>query len=111
MGYKTKEAQREASRRHYEKNKAQYRERDNRRREIIRELIADVKCKPCADCNISYPYYVMDLDHLDSETKVLNLSQLRVLGSIEEIKIELKKCEPVCSNCHRIRTAKRAGYA
>jgi len=29
--------------------------------------------------------------------------------TLSAIEAELKKCEAVCANCHRVRTAKRSG--
>lgn len=57
---------------------------------------------PCADCGKSYPYYVMDFDHVRG-TKVLRISAMqdRKLEVLEE---EIAKCDVVCANCHRERT-------
>lgn len=63
---------------------------------------------PCTDCGINYPPMSMDWDHLEAEQKKVNVSQglhLGFLGILEEI----DKCELVCTNCHRIRTAQRRG--
>lgn len=58
------------------------------------------------DCNIEYPYYVLDFDHVRGK-KVENISNMAKHYTWEEILKEIKKCELVCSNCHRIRTFKR----
>jgi len=58
---------------------------------------------PCADCGISYPYYVMDFDHVRGQ-KQKNVMELVPSLSKKKIDDELAKCEIVCSNCHRIRT-------
>lgn len=63
---------------------------------------------PCADCGINYPPMSMDWDHLNGDEKNVNVSQglhLGFLGILEEI----DKCELVCTNCHRVRTAQRRG--
>jgi hypothetical protein len=60
----------------------------------------------CADCNISYPPYVLDFDHL--RDKEFGISRAIYKGTaLSKIKQEIKKCEIVCSNCHRVRTYKR----
>lgn len=61
----------------------------------------------CVDCNISYPPHMLDFDHLDNKT--FNLSGDGVKDNdIEAIMEEIKKCEIVCSNCHRHRTYMRS---
>lgn len=65
-------------------------------------LLAELKSKPCADCKQSYPYYVMDFDHVKGEKEFVmakcgNLAWSRVLSEVE-------KCDVVCANCHRART-------
>lgn len=75
-----------------------------------RALIHAAKARPCADCGVQHPYYVMDLDHLDASTKVDKLSTL-VTGSTARVIAELEKVEAVCANCHRYRGAKRGGWA
>lgn len=61
---------------------------------------------PCMDCKKSYPYYVMDFDHVRGR-KQKNVSELIVTLSKKKIDEEIAKCEIVCSNCHRSRTHKR----
>jgi hypothetical protein len=59
----------------------------------------------CIDCNISYPespYVIFDFHHLDFNEKDMDWSKMK-LRTIESIKMELDKCELLCSNCHRIR--------
>ncbi len=62
----------------------------------------------CADCGFSgkeFPF-VLDFDHQDGgATKKFNIgSWRRSVLSIEAVEEEIKKCELVCANCHRIRT-------
>lgn len=89
---------------YYKKNPRSINESAKRRKKEIRELIIAAKNVPCADCGNEYPYYVMDLDHVRGE-KRLNLSvaasKWRSLKAVQE---EIDKCDPVCANCHRIRT-------
>lgn len=60
----------------------------------------------CADCKISYPYYVMDFDHVRGK-KHANVMELIPTLSKKKIDEEIAKCEVVCSNCHRARTHTR----
>lgn len=72
----------------------------------LKALVKEAKNIPCMDCNISYPTYVMDLDHVRGE-KDFNLGQINHSISLSRVKDEIAKCEVVCANCHRIRTIKR----
>lgn len=61
------------------------------------------------DCGNEYPYYVMDFDHVRG-TKKFGINGTSDSHGIKAILEEVEKCDIVCSNCHRIRTARRAGY-
>lgn len=71
----------------------------------IRTLINASKDKPCKDCKVSYPSYVMDFDHKNPCDKLFNVGEGGV--GYEALKLEILKCDVVCSNCHRIRTFDR----
>ena len=58
------------------------------------------------DCKESYPYYVMDFDHVRGR-KHKNVMELIPTLSKKLIDEEIAKCEIVCSNCHRVRTHER----
>ena len=73
-----------------------------RRREEQRELIASFRSRPCADCGIQYPSYVMEFDHARG-TKSFNIGSGRY-KSTGALLAELSKCDVVCANCHTIRT-------
>ena len=83
----------------------------SRRVELERRksLVIALKNGPCTDCGGSFPYYVMEFDHLPGRGKKLfsismaHSNDLR-WGLLDE---ELAKCELVCSNCHRVRTVTR----
>jgi len=68
-----------------------------------RKYIKDIKSVPCMDCGISYPYYVMDLDHREPSKKYKSVSEM-MKHPIEMVIEEAAKCDVVCSNCHRERT-------
>lgn len=73
----------------------------------LSRYIQDLKSKtPCLDCKISYPYYVMDFDHVRGR-KHKNVMELIPTLSKKKIDEEISKCEIVCSNCHRERTHSR----
>jgi len=71
------------------------------------DRIADLKKRPCADCCRSLPPTAMDFDHVRG-TKVASVSYLAAKKfSWQTIEDEIAKCDPVCANCHRIRTQSR----
>ena len=51
----------------------------------------------------------MDFDHKDGKIKIASVSKLafRKLANFKKLKEEIKKCDLVCSNCHRQRTYSR----
>ena len=95
---------------YYLKNKALYVARAARHSKKMQEVLRVGKDKPCADCGRKYPYYVMDYDHRDGETKLCNVSALhaRRRVSMRTLLAEIAKCDVVCANCHRERTQRRA---
>lgn len=91
-----------------------------------RFIVHTAKDKPCVDCGIKYPYYVMQFDHRPDtikkesikvktggrkETKVKDYSALGGAydrnGGTARILAEIEKCDVVCANCHLIRTYRR----
>jgi hypothetical protein len=75
-------------------------------REVVREHIRNAKNKPCTDCNVQYPYYVMQFDHI-GEDKEHTIARLVNYTNLAMIDAEIAKCEVVCANCHAIRTWQR----
>lgn len=59
---------------------------------------------PCARCGGEFPTVCMDWHHKDKSTKDFKIAQA-ILKPLEKIIEELKKCELLCANCHRIVTA------
>lgn len=99
--------QKEILKKHYLDNKKYYFNKNQKRRIEIKNFINQYKeNKPCADCGIIYPVWVMDFDHLSN--KKYNIARMSSGGvSIKKVLIEINKCEIVCSNCHRMRTYNR----
>lgn len=100
------EARKEYARRHYAENKDKYAESLKASRQNRKEKLNELKSGPCMDCNIKYPPYVMDWDHVSGE-KVERVSRMVRGWSWQAVLNEIAKCELVCSNCHRIRTWNR----
>ena len=62
---------------------------------------------PCIDCGNNYPAECMEFDHLPQFKKEVNISRLCHDGNVGRLRVELKKCQLVCANCHRVRTRLR----
>lgn len=112
MAYKNPKdpRQKEASHKHYIKHKDEYVQRNKDNKIRISSYIREQKNKPCMDCGNLYHHYAMDFDHRDPKEKVIGLAKAARYASIELVRIEIAKCDLVCSNCHRLRTALRAGW-
>jgi hypothetical protein len=70
-----------------------------------RQRVVDSKSKPCLDCGGSFPPECMDFDHVRGK-KVANVGGMAGCSD-ETFFREVAKCDLVCANCHRIRTAER----
>lgn len=78
------------------------RQRDRRIR-----FIAALKDRPCTDCGVKYPPYVMQFDHIPGRGKTFEVNahdSLEKRKSEADILEEAKRCELVCANCHAERT-------
>lgn len=95
------------SRQHYLDNSSAYKKRAISARARIAELSKRLRQQPCVDCKKTYPPVCMDFDHRPGTEKIANVSDLVNDNRINQFNEEVKKCDVVCSNCHRIRTSKR----
>lgn len=110
MPYKDKNKLKEYKRNHAIKNKDKYLAFRNDRRIRNKEFVLRVlRNNCCSDCGIKNPI-VLEFDHI-CESKKKSIADLSHQGySLKSLKDEMRKCEIVCANCHRIRTAERANY-
>ena len=108
-GYQTqcKECHRVSAKRSRLAHPQTQKENLKRYRTKLRNWIREQKAKPCADCGIQYPYYVMQFDHVRGE-KLFQLGNAYGQQSLGAIRAEVAKCEVVCANCHFERTHSRA---
>ena len=89
----------------YQKNKDKRRRQNKEHRRKLRLELQEIKKNtPCADCGQKYHPVVMDWDHRPNTSKVGNISDLVRMGKTLQVKEEIKKCDVVCANCHRLRT-------
>ena len=101
MPYKDPIKQKQAQKKHYLKNKKQY--KDNRKKNIekckkwFRLYKSKLSCKKCK-CNDAR---CLDFHHLNPEDKKFTITNgVRYGYAINRIKEEIKKCIVLCANCH-----------
>ena len=91
---------------HYKNKSDYYKKHSSDTKQKIRRIVKEIKeASPCQDCGVKYPYYVMDFDHRENKKFIISTAYLR--RGINIIFEEIKKCDLVCSNCHRQRTQNR----
>jgi hypothetical protein len=95
-----------AHRERYVANATQRKRTTSRERASL--LVAFFRDRPCADCGESDPL-VLEFDHLAH--KSFNIAKGIRDHSWQSVLDEISKCEVVCANCHRRRTALRGGFA
>ena len=99
---------------HYQANKKQYYDRNDKAKARAREYVLELKNNtPCADCGVVYKDepWLIDFDHLPEFTKVRSISQwVNGYGLTQSLRDEIAKCELVCLICHRRRTAERGKW-
>jgi hypothetical protein len=71
-------------------------------------LVAFFRRRPCVDCGETDPL-VLEFDHL--EEKSFGIAKGLRDHNWQSVLDEIAKCDVVCANCHRRRTAHRAGFA
>ncbi len=76
-----------------------------RAQEHVRQLL---QRQPCTDCGLADPV-VLEFDHV-GEKRATVASLVGTGASPDRLDEELQRCEVVCVNCHRRRTAARAGH-
>jgi len=90
---------------HYRDNKSSYLDRNKenktRRKIAFYEWMQDKFCVDCGNNDVR----VLEFDHLDRSNKSFNISTKVADLSFESLMEEIEKCEIVCANCHKIRTA------
>jgi len=102
MPYKDPEKRREFRRNWYKKNKESEKAHVKRRKSEIKKWFEKYKSNlKCSKCKENHPSTI-DFHHKQGEEKENAISHLVSNGySIKKIESELKKCQVLCSNCHR----------
>jgi hypothetical protein len=86
---------------YYERNKAEFIEKNRRRKQDARKFLWERKAtRNCAACGETDPR-CLDFHHQGRQPKVAGLSQMATDGAaIRSIERELEKCIVLCKNCH-----------
>lgn len=107
MPSRNPEVNRRNQRRWYEDNKEEQKRRSQVQRNKLRDEITIYKESfPCVDCGEYFLGVAMDFDHIGDD-KICNVASMVQRNGRLKIWDEIAKCELVCSNCHRVRTASR----
>lgn len=93
---------------HYEANHQKYRDKAIRLKEKYKvEFYTWLQTQQCVDCG-NDDFRVLEFDHLrDKEFNIGEMVGLRTLAGLQD---EIAKCEIVCANCHKIRSADRGNF-
>lgn len=107
MAFKNDEDRRAYFRRYYAANRAKRMAVVTANKQRILEYVQVLKIKlGCMDCGYNAHAEALEFDHTGG--KVFSISDACRKGySIERIKEEIKHCDLVCANCHRVRTVSR----
>lgn len=106
-----KDCSKEKSKNYYNENREHHkkviRKRSNRIKQENRvKMLEILKKSSCADCG-GTDFRVLEFDHVRGK-KRQHVSVMVGCGwAWKQIEEEIKKCDIVCANCHRIRTFKR----
>jgi hypothetical protein len=96
---------------HYSANKERYITQARQRKQALaiersKWLLRYFEDHPCLDCGEKDPV-VLEFDH--RRDKQFNIGADLPYRNWETILAEIEKCDVVCANCHRRRTAQRLG--
>lgn len=100
---------------HYAKYSQQYRDRAKQRRLSIRkeyhtQLLSYLRQHPCVQCSED-DVRVLEFDHIVPSQKSFGISWAVRYGiSWDKIEQEMLKCQVLCANCHKKRTAEQASW-
>lgn len=100
---------------HYHKYGSKYRERavernrriKNKLRKLMLEYLENRSCEKCGMSDLR----VLEFDHIDPTTKSFSIAgAITSTRSWGKILIEIDKCQILCANCHKIKTAEEQDW-
>lgn len=109
MPYKDVEARRAHEQAYRKKNWSKIKSWMDKYYQRNKDLVAEFKRRPCCDCGGWYEPCQMDFDHRPGTKKSFGISGRHTL-KLSTLLPELRKCDVVCANCHRLRTYRRGQH-
>ena len=96
---------------HYKNNIEKYKAKTKQSYNRLSTLLYSFKfSNSCNVCGEDTPV-CLEFNHINREDKKYQISSMCKMGvSQEQFIKEVQKCEILCCNCHRIRTAKQLGW-
>ena len=95
----------------YVKSKPKFAKWSKDRRLRVRKLVFEyLLTHPCVECS-ERDIIVLEFDHRTQTTKRFDVMSATHGHSWKTILAEIKKCDVVCANCHKRRTAKMLNWA
>lgn len=70
------------------------------RRQALKEKMVEMLGGACFKCGYDRSTQALSFHHRDRDTKEMDISQVLNRWSLERIVAEVKKCIPLCMNCH-----------
>ncbi len=102
MPYNDREKQRAASNKWYQQNKDKVKATTAKnKREHRKKWQAYKLSLACAHCGLAHPA-IIDFHHVIREKNKQSVNKLVSDGRFAAALEEIKKCIPLCANCHRI---------
>ena len=93
---------REYSRKHYQIHKKKVQERTKSRKKTLRAQWIEFKQNvSCSKCGLSHPAAI-DFHHVSPSPSDRKLFEILRCNNFSAALEEIKKCIPLCANCHRI---------
>lgn len=95
---------------YYYKHGSKYRENANLRNKKLKDklrhqMMQYLSDKSCVICGVSDPR-ILEFDHINPKMKSFSISRaITNVLSWETILNEIEKCQVLCANCHKIKTA------
>jgi hypothetical protein len=104
---------RDCFKRYYAEQRAHHRRRSNalktaRVREAQSFILDHLRTRPCVDCGET-DAVVLEFDHLSAKRAEISTLVRRGVR-LPVLELEVARCEVVCANCHRRRTARRGRW-
>lgn len=80
---------------------------ERRRVEFLRWYREYKESIPCTDCGERVHHAAMTFDHPPGAEKRADVGDLMRSSCKASVLAEIERCEPVCANCHAVRTFER----